>query len=66
MDETGTGESVGLNSFVSSTTFPSEKQRMIYVACSRPKQFLAIGVPFKATEKELKERFGNEIEVVTL
>lgn len=66
LDENGTGESVGLNSFISSTTFPSEKQRMIYVACSRPKQFLAIGVPFKATEKELKIKFGNDIEIITL
>ncbi|MNI13817.1 ATP-dependent helicase [Sphingobacterium paramultivorum] len=66
LDETGTGESVGLNSFVRSTSFPNEKQRMIYVACSRPKQLLAIGVPHKTTEKELKTKFGGEIEIITL
>jgi len=66
LDETGAGESVGLNSFISSISFPSEKQRMIYVACSRPRQLLAIGVPAKTTEKELRTKFGNEIEIVTL
>ncbi|NML72392.1 ATP-dependent helicase [Chryseobacterium sp. RP-3-3] len=66
LDETGAGESVGLNSFVSTTSFPNEKQRMIYVACSRPKQLLAIGVPSKTTEKELRTKFGNEIEILTL
>lgn len=62
LDESSSGESVGLSSFVSSTSFPNEKQRMIYVACSRPKQLLAIGVPYKTTEKELKDRFGTEFE----
>ncbi|SHF80000.1 hypothetical protein SAMN02787100_2627 [Chryseobacterium sp. OV279] len=39
---------------------------MIYVACSRPKQLLAICVPSQTTENELRTKFGNEIEIVTL
>lgn len=66
LDENSTGESVGLNSFISSTSFPSEKQRMIYVACSRPKQLLAIGVPSKITKRELIAKFGDNIEIITL
>ena len=66
LDETGVGESVGLNSFVASTTFPNEKQRMIYVACSRPKQLLAIGVPQKTSDSELKKKFGDEIVIIDL
>jgi DNA helicase-2/ATP-dependent DNA helicase PcrA len=66
VDETGSGESVGINSFVSSSTFPDEKQRMIYVACSRPKQFLALGVPFRSTDADLQNKFGTDIEIVLL
>lgn len=66
LDESGSGESVGINSFICASSFPNQKQRMIYVACSRPKQLLALGVPIKIDETELKNKFGNGIEIVSL
>jgi superfamily I DNA/RNA helicase len=65
-NEDSIGQSVSFKDFKQSTTFPSEKQRMIYVACSRPKQFLAMAFPDKITDTDLKERFGNEIEIMRL
>lgn len=42
----------------------TEKQRLIFVACSRAKQYLSIAVPSSVTEKYLLKRFrGLEIEV---
>ncbi|MGV8134977.1 MAG: UvrD-helicase domain-containing protein [Mangrovibacterium sp.] len=65
-DEDSSGQSVSFNDFKRSTSFPNEKQRIIYVACSRPKQLLALAFPDKITDAELKGKFGNEIEIVNL
>lgn len=45
--------------------FPSEKQRIIYVALSRPKHLLAMAFPDSISENELKSKFGEDIEIVT-
>jgi len=45
--------------------FPSEKQRIIYVALSRPKHLLAMAFPEIVTEVELKEKFGESIIIVS-
>lgn len=60
------GQNVSFKDFKQSDTFPSEKQRMIYVACSRPKQLLALAFPEKITDTELIQKFGNEIEIIKL
>lgn len=65
-DESGSGESVSFNDFKQSATFPEEKQRIIYVACSRPRQLLAMAFPDKITDTQLKTKFGNDIEIVCL
>jgi DNA helicase-2/ATP-dependent DNA helicase PcrA len=65
-DENSTGESVAFSNFKTSTTFPDEKQRMIYVACSRPKQLLAMAFPEKITDTQLKAKFGPDIEIICL
>lgn len=66
MDETGSKESVTFNDFRQSDDFPSEKQRMIYVACSRPQQLLAIAVPDKIADGDIKAKFGVDIEILKL
>ncbi len=44
----------------------NEKQRLIYVACSRAKQCLAIAVPSTITEKTLIKRFcGLDIQIIS-
>ncbi|UJH90571.1 UvrD-helicase domain-containing protein [Antarcticibacterium sp. 1MA-6-2] len=46
--------------------FPSEKQRIIYVALSRPKHLLAMAFPESITEDDLKAKFGKGIQLVTI
>jgi hypothetical protein len=65
-DERSSGESVSFEDFKQSVSFPTEKQRMIYVACSRPKQLLALAFPDRITDTQLKGRFGNDIEIICL
>ncbi|MFC3199514.1 UvrD-helicase domain-containing protein [Parapedobacter deserti] len=65
-DENSTGQSVSFNDFKRSDSFPNEKQRMIYVACSRPRQFLALAFPTKITDAALKEKLGEQIEIINL
>jgi superfamily I DNA/RNA helicase len=45
--------------------FPSEKQRIIYVALSRPKHLLAMAFPESISEDELKAKFGDDINIIT-
>lgn len=65
-DEDSRGQSVSFNDFKQSETFPSEKQRIIYVACSRPSQLLALAFPDKIADTLLKGKFGNEIHIIAL
>lgn len=50
----------------SQDTFPNERQRLIYVAMSRPRHFLAMAFPSKVSAAELSKKFGNEIEIITI
>ena len=45
--------------------FPSEKQRIIYVAMSRPKHLLAMAFPEDLSDDEFREKFGEDIKIVT-
>lgn len=49
----------------SGQNFPSEKQRIIYVALSRPKHLLAMAFPESISEDELKAKFGDDVNIVT-
>jgi len=59
------GQNISLNDFTSlPITVMTEKQRMIYVACSRAKQFLALAVPNSITDEEIKTALdGVDIEI---
>ena len=46
--------------------YPSEKQRLIYVACSRPKYFLAIAIDDSITDEDIINKFGKDIIIETL
>lgn len=46
-------------------SFPSEKQRIIYVAMSRPKHLLAMAFPSSVSEDDLKKKFGSNIKIVS-
>jgi superfamily I DNA/RNA helicase len=58
------GQNISLKDFVLKEEMPTEKQRLIYVAISRPRQLLCIGVPNTTTEGELINQFSNQIVVL--
>jgi len=64
-NEQSTGQMVSFNDFKPSISFPTEKQRIIYVACSRPSQFLALGFPEKISDKQLTDKFGDQIKIIS-
>lgn len=65
-DDSSNANSVSFNDFKQSTELPNEKQRIIYVACSRPKQLLAMAFPENITKNELINKFGKEIEIINI
>lgn len=58
------GQNISLKDFVLKETMPTEKQRLIYVAISRPRRLLCIGVPNTTTEDELINLFSDRIIVL--
>lgn len=48
----------------SGQNFPSEKQRIIYVALSRPKHLLVMAFPESISEEEIRAKFGEGITIV--
>ncbi|MGP1379165.1 MAG: UvrD-helicase domain-containing protein [Porphyromonas gingivalis] len=59
------GQSISLNDFPSSTVCNmTESQRMIYVACSRAKQFLALAVPNSISDENIRSALaGVDIDI---
>jgi len=58
------GQNISLKDFVLKEVMPTEKQRLIYVAMSRPRQLLCIGVPNTTTDEELKNQFSKEVVII--
>lgn len=44
--------------------FPSEKQRIIYVALSRPRHLLAMAFPESISVEEIKNKFGKNVLII--
>ena len=59
------GQNISLNDFPSSEIkVMTESQRMIYVACSRASQFLALAVPNSITDEKIRSSLdGVNIEI---
>ena len=64
--ENSSGQNVSFKDFIKPQTFPTEKQRMIYVACSRPRQFLAIAVPNNISDKAIINKMGKDINILSV
>ncbi|WP_276347908.1 ATP-dependent helicase [Daejeonella sp. JGW-45] len=62
LSENSTAANISLSEFKKPTGLPSEKQRMIYVALSRPEAMACIAVPNTIGEEKVKEYLGNDIE----
>lgn len=58
------GQNIGFDDFIPPTAMPSEKQRLVYVAISRPQKLLCIGMPDSISDQELKMRFGDNITIL--
>jgi DNA helicase-2/ATP-dependent DNA helicase PcrA len=58
------GQNISLKDFVLKEAMPTEKQRLIYVAISRPRSLLCIGVHNSVSDDELKKQFNNEITIL--
>lgn len=58
------GQNISLKDFILNEAMPTEKQRLIYVAISRPRSLLCIGVPNTLTDEELKEQFTDGITIM--
>ncbi len=57
-------ENITLTDFNLTEPLPSEKQRLIYVAISRPRSLLCIGVPNTIADHVLKNQFNVEIIIL--
>lgn len=58
------GQNISLKDFTLKEAMPTEKQRLIYVAISRPRSLLCIGVPNNIMDNELKAQFNNDIIIL--
>ena len=43
----------------------TEKHRLIYVACSRAKQFLAFAVRSDVTEETIRQKLGENVTIIS-
>lgn len=64
LSSNSTGQNISLNDLLLVTDMPTEKQRLIYVAISRPRHLLCIGVPSTISDKELKNQFSEQIVIL--
>lgn len=58
------GQNISLKEFTRPSDLPTEKQRMIYVASSRPRSLLCIGVQESESDINLRKIFGDEIIIL--
>lgn len=64
LSENSSAANISLNDFTKPDDLPSEKQRMIYVALSRPEILACIAVPNAVTEDYILRVLGKDIEFV--
>lgn len=65
LSEDSSGQNISLKDFtLKKDEMPTEKQRLIYVAISRPRHLLCIGVPNSITDNDLKKQFSDDINIL--
>lgn len=65
LSEDSSGQNISLKDFtLKKDDMPTEKQRLIYVAISRPRHLLCIGVPNSTTDNDLKKQFSDDIIIL--
>lgn len=64
LSNNSSGEKISLKDFVRPIDLPNEKQRMIYVALSRPEILSCIAVPNCFSEINITDQLGSNIEFI--
>jgi len=64
LSETSTGQNISLKDLAEPALMPTEKQRLIYVATSRPRKLLCLGIPDAFSDAQLKLKFGTDIVII--
>lgn len=64
LSEDSKGGNFSLNDFSKPSDLPNEKQRMLYVALSRPETLACIAVPNTFTEDAIRNHLGLDIEFI--
>jgi DNA helicase-2/ATP-dependent DNA helicase PcrA len=64
LSKDSSGQNLSLNDFVKPDKFPSEKQRLIYVALSRPQTLCCLAIPEEVSEGKIRGKLGNDIVFV--
>lgn len=64
LNKDGSGGSLSLKDFTRPSGLPSERQRMIYVALSRPEKQACIAIPNEISELDIKKVLGDEIKFI--
>ena len=57
----GNNSGLGIGDLYQPSSFPTEKQRLMYVAMSRPRYLLAIGLPDTVSNDDIRLRFGSDV-----
>ena len=58
------GQNLSIENIRPAEGFPTEKQRMIYVALSRPRYLLSIGVPEAVSVESIYRTLGDDVEII--
>lgn len=65
LSENSRGQNISLKDLsLIKDEMPNEKQRLIYVAISRPRHLLCIGVPNSTKDNDLKKQFSDDIIII--
>lgn len=64
LNSTSKGGNISFKELSTPQDFPKEKQRIIYVAMSRPRHLLAIGFPDKISNDGIRNTLGDKIEII--
>lgn len=66
LSENSKGANISLSDFKTPNEFPTEKQRILYVALSRPEVLSCIAIPNSVSEEEIRAYINGDFELINL
>lgn len=61
LSENSSGQNLSIKDIFQPKAIPSDKQRLIYVAMSRPRKLLCLAIPNNYSKDEIQKIFGDDI-----